>query len=217
MYNYPHPENPHHSSHSPHHNPMHNPLTRRQKIWIGVAASATALGVGAAIILLPKQAQAAPVPAPVPDNGGGRPAKPPGSPPPFGDSCFPQEMGGTQRYEFDYWDAGGVVPARERIFAFFNGAGYQTPSDRSTMNDPGPDGALGGGDDVPNEEVRSYQRDYNRASRANVFPSMGGLWEDGLVGPCSLNGAKYVMAQLAEAGVSLEQWKAIARGELTIS
>jgi hypothetical protein len=206
-------------------NPMHynpyapNPLTRGQKIALGVVAGVTALGVGAAIILIPRGAKAATVPQTGPGQAPRvRPtSKPPGSPPPYGDSCFPPSMGGTQAYDNAFWDEGGPVPARERIFNYFQLLGYATPADRSTMNDPGPDAALGGGDDVPNAEVKRYQKDYNAASRANVFPNMGGLWEDGYVGPCTLNGLKYVMDQIAAAGGAPEDWAGLVSGDKTLA
>lgn len=219
VYNYPHPNNPlHNPAHPARRQAAYNPLTRNQKWAIGIAAGVTALGAATAIILLPRQAKASPLP-PVDDKKKSTTpsGKPPGSPPPYGDSCFPQSMGGTQAYDHNFWDAGGVVPARERIFNHFEALGYQTPTDRSTMNDPGPDAALGGGDDVPNAEVANFQKDYNRGSRRKLFPNMGGLWEDGFVGPCTLNGVKYVMEQLSKAGSSPDQWKALARGETTLS
>ena len=197
-----------------------NPMTRGQKIALGVVAGVTAIGVGAAIILIPRGAKAATT---VPKTGPGqapkvRPtSKPPGSPPPYGDSCFPPNMGGTQAYDHTFWDAGGTVPARERIFSFFSQFGYATPADRSTMNDPGPDAALGGGDDVPNAEVKRFQKNYNEGSRNNLFPNMGGLWEDGYVGPCTLNGLKYVDDQIAVAGGNPEDWQDLVAGTKTLA
>ncbi len=206
-----------------HYNPYANPpLSRNQKIALGVVAGVTALGVGAAIILIPRGAQAATVtPPPGPgQTGKSRPTsgKPAGSPPPYGNSCFPPSMGGTQAYDHAFWDAGGTVVAREQIFSFFEGLGYSTPADRSTMNDPGPDAALGGGDDVPNAQVKQFQKDYNKASRNNVLGSeMGGLWEDGFVGPCTLNGLKYVDTQIGAAGGSVADWKGLVSGEQTLA
>lgn len=218
MYAYPHPQNPALIHPANFRHAQANPLTRKQKIALGVGAGVAVLGVTAAIILIPRKAKAQPAPPIDTDEGKrGRGGKPAGSPPPYGDACFPQNMGGTQAYDNSFWDAGGTVAARQRIFDAFQSLGYSTPTDRSTMNDPGPDAALGGGDDIPNAEVRRFQKDYNGASRRKVFANMGGLWEDGFVGPCTLNGVKYVLDQLAAAGVTPETWPRIAAGEITVS
>jgi hypothetical protein len=189
-----------------------NPLTRGQKIALGVIGGVAAIGTVAAIILIPGTAKAKPRPT-EPTKPEKKPTrKPPGSPPPYGDSCFPPAMGGTQAYDNAFWDKGGnVMEAREGIFAAFEGLGYETPRDRSTMNDPGPDAALGGGDDVPNSEVRRFQKDYNKVSTAKKFVAqdMGGLWEDGLVGPCTLNGLKFVMDNLQG-----RTWSDVVAGKL---
>lgn len=188
-----------------------NPLTRGQKIALGVIGGVAAIGTVAAIILIPGSASAKtpPITTPTPKPTG----KPAGSPPPYGDSCFPENMGGAQRYDYEYWDKGGnVVAARQGIFDAFESLGYDTPTNRSTMNDPGPDAVLGGGDDVPNSEVTRFQKDYNKVSRAGKFTpgvKMGGLWEDGLVGPCTLNGLKYVMDNL-----SGRKWSDVVAGKL---
>jgi len=189
-----------------------NPLTRGQKIALGIVAGFAAIGTVAAIILIPGTAKADVLPTP--ETPSKKPSgKPSGSPPPYGDSCFPEDMGGTQAYDTSYWDKGGdVVKAREGIFTAFESLGYQTPTDRSTMNDPGPNAELGGGDDIPNSEVKRFQKDYNKVSRAGKFTpgvKMGGLWEDGLVGPCTLNGLKYVMDNL-----SGRDWSDIVAGKL---
>jgi hypothetical protein len=184
----------------PHHSYDHNPLTRGQKIAIGVGA-ATVVGLGV-FLFWPRKASA----ATIPDTGNGgkttpkpKPTKPPGHPPPYGFACFPPEYGGTQAYDTAHWDAGGREVARQRIFTAFEDLGYTTPAGRDTMNDPGKDEKLGGGDDIENEEVRRFQKDYNAVSRAKNFKSdMGGLDEDGYVGPCTLNGIKYVQDNLGD-------------------
>lgn len=217
MYAYPHPQNP---QYNPQMNapayPMGNPMTRGQKIALGVFGGATAIAVTAAIILLPGKASAKDLPTVTPTFPDPKPSstkKPAGSPPPYGNACFPPDMGGGNAYDVSYWDAGGPVPARQRIFDMFDALGYSTPSNRSTMNDPGPDAALGGNDDVPNPEVVRFQKHYNSASRLGLFPNMGGLWEDGLVGPCTLNGGKYVMDQLAANGLDGSAWQDLATGQ----
>ena len=173
--------------------PRNNPLTRGQKIAIGVG-SAAVVGLGV-FLLWPSSAKAATPPV-TPSGGGGgsRPTnRPPGQPP--GGNCNKP----AQVYDFAYWDAGGQTIARQRIFTHFKDLGYATPTDRDTMNALGADNALGsdpsipGSADIPNEEVRRFQKEYNAVSRWGKFLSgMGGLDRDGLVGPCTLNGIKYV-------------------------
>jgi hypothetical protein len=173
--------------------PLHNPLTRGQKIAIGVG-SAAVVGLGV-FLLWPSSASAA-VPPTTPSGGGGTKTptnRPPGQPP-GGDCNKP-----SQTYDFAFWDAGGETVARQRIFDYFQTLGYQTPTNRNTMNALGPNAELGGDDDVPNEEVRRFQKEYNAVSRQGTFLSgMGGLDRDGLVGPCTLNGIKYVVDNLGE-------------------
>jgi hypothetical protein len=198
-----------------HYGPQRNPLSRGQKIALGVVVGVAAVGTIAAIILIPATAKADVRPS-TPDPVKPKPkptSKPDGSPPPYYDSCFPEDMGGSQTYDQAYWD--GVPPdavsARARIFAAFNLLGYQTPPDRSTMNDLGTDGKLGGDDDIPNPEVTRFQKNYNAVSRTKIFAEkMGGLWEDGKVGPCTLNGLKYVMDNLGE-----RDWTDIVAGKLS--
>lgn len=128
--------------------------------------------------------------------------RPDGDPAPFGHACFPPAYGGSNRYDTTYWEAGGTAVARARIFDAFEGLGYSTPADRDTMNELGPDAELGGGDDVPNPEVTKFQRDYNTVSRWNQFvpkAQMGGLDQDGKVGPCTLNALKLVHDNLGDA------------------
>lgn len=172
--------------------PRNNPLTRGQKIAIGVG-SAAVVGLGV-FLLWPSSAKAATPPV-TPGGGGGggsRPTnRPPGMPP--GGNCNKP----AQVYDFAYWDAGGQDIARQRIFTNFTDLGYQPPTDRDTMNALGPDAALGGDDDLPNEEVRRFQKEYNAVSRWGKFMSgMGGLDRDGFVGPCTLNGMRYVLQNL---------------------
>ena len=127
-------------------------------------------------------------------------------PPPYGRLCYPSAFGGKSRYDLEYWEEGGTDEARARIFESFEILGYQTPEDRSTMNDPGAPGdelgSAGEVPDLPNEEVRRFQKDYNRASRADFLPEtgedMGTLDEDGFVGPCTLNGLYYVISNFGD-------------------
>lgn len=129
--------------------------------------------------------------------------RPPGHPDPYGKACYPPKWGGSNAYDQTYW--GGGPAGRQQIFDAFTVLGYQTPTDRDTMNALGPDAALGGGDDVPNPEVTKFQKDYNKVSRWKNFTSgMGGLDEDGLVGPCTLNGIKLVLDALGD-----QSWSSI--------
>jgi len=153
------------------------------------------------------------VPPVIPPVGPPPKTRPSGDPAPFGHACFPPAYGGSNKYDTAYWEAGGTDVARARIFDAFEGLGYSTPGDRDTMNALGPDNALGGGDDIPNPEVSKFQGDYNAVSRWNQFvpkTQMGGLDQDGKVGPCTLNALKLVHDNLGE-----EQWDTIvtmARG-----
>lgn len=190
--------------------PRQNPLTRTQ--WIAVGVSAVALVVTGLIVFWPRQAKAkpaafpqpqpepqpVPVTPPTPPSPTPRP-RPSGGPSPYGDACLPVGKGGQGRYDESFWDAGGTDAARARIFDMFERFGYETPENRSTMNDPGPDGVLGGYDDVPNAAVRRFQEDYNAVSAWGGFlPTavMGGLDMDGLVGPCTLNALKLISDNL---------------------
>jgi hypothetical protein len=140
------------------------------------------------------------VPEVPPQPSGQTPKRPSGHPSPYGKACFPPAYGGSNAYDTAYWEAGGTVVARQRIFDHFESLGYQTPDDRDTMNDLGPDGKLGN-DDVPNSEVRRFQKDYNTVSRWGGFlpkSTMGGLDEDGMVGPCTLNGLKLVFENITD-------------------
>lgn len=111
----------------------------------------------------------------------------------------PNPAGGA--YDHKYWDKsqGGVGAAGIR--AHFKVMGYGVAQNDTPLNDPGPDGKLGGGDDVPNATVRQFQRDYNSVSRygktgativgIKVPSNMGTLSTDGYVGPKTLNALKF--------------------------
>lgn len=194
-------QNPRPMRYNPYH---HNPLTRGQKIAIGLV-SAGVVGT-AAYLLWPKKASAADLPSVVqpPAKGSTRPA---GDPPPYGKSCMPPAYGGSNAYDKAYWNT------MQKILDAFGMLGYQTPSDRPTMNQLGPDASLGGGDDVPNPEVTRFQRDYNAVSKWKQFMAgMGGLDPDGLVGPCTLNAIKLVLDNLA--GLQWPQVVAQAKGDM---
>lgn len=100
---------------------------------------------------------------------------------PLGRACHQGE------YNEAYW------PTQASVKGTFAMLGYPVP-DRPTMNELGPDGALGGGDDVPNPVVVQFQDDYNAMSGIGVLGNMaGGLNTDGFVGPCVLNGLENVL------------------------
>ena len=127
-------------------------------------------------------------PKPKPSTGGG--SKIPGGNPP--------NDAGPGEYNHAYWDS------QAKIFEIFVKLGYNTPEGRTTMNDPGPDGKLGGDDDVKNPQVGAFQKDYNAVSKSKTFGSnMGGLNPDQYVGPKVLNGLKYVVDHLGG-----KNWKA---------
>lgn len=180
---------------SPYAAPQRNPLTRGHKIAIGVGVAAV-VGVGA-FLLWPSKASAAEkktTPKKEEEEKKTTPSNRPSGQPPGGDCNKPM-----QRYDSAFWDGGGKEVARAHIFEVFRSLGYQTPSGRDTMNDPGPNAQLGGEDDIPNEEVRRFQREYNAVSRWKGFlDSMGGLDRDGFVGPCVLNGIKYILDNLGD-------------------
>lgn len=138
----------------------------------------------------------APAPAPAPKDS----SKPSGNPP----------RGET--YDDAYWGANRndqLANIRKHIADL----GYPVEVIPYPMNILGPEGSvsminydqtagkLGGGDDLPSADVRTFQHDYNVVSRLNsaekIFPmSMGGLYEDGLVGPYTLNALRYVKEAL---------------------
>lgn len=100
---------------------------------------------------------------------------------PLGRACHDGE------YNEAFW------PTQASVKGTFAQLGYPVP-DRPTMNELGPDGALGGGDDVPNPVVVQFQDDYNAMSGRGVLGNMGGgLNTDGFVGPCVLNGLENVL------------------------
>ncbi len=141
------------------------------------------------------------VPEVEPPSGPPPKNRPAGHPSPFGKGCYPPAYGGQNRYDTAYWEAGGTPTARQRIFDHFESFGYQTPADRDTMNALGEDEQLGGGDDIPNEEVRRFQKNYNTVSRWGGFlpkSTMGGLDQDGKVGPCTLNGLKLAFDNISD-------------------
>lgn len=137
-----------------------------------------------------------PSPAPKPQT----PSRPAGNPP------------GGDSYDGDYWGATGD----ERLISIrqhFVDLGYPVEVGPWPMNILGPKGnveltnidktkgKLGGGDDVPNATVKKFQHEYNMVSRLNkaeklYAQSMGGLDEDGYVGPYTLNGLRYAVDNL---------------------
>jgi hypothetical protein len=184
--------------------------------------------VGVGVYLIATSASAAPKPKKkivAEPPGDEPPVQPPGSkkrpaghPSPYGKACYPPKWGGSNAYDQDYW--GGGPAGRQQIFDAFTVLGYATPTDRDTMNDLGPDAsgkvagdegfdagsALGGDNDVPNPEVKRFQKNYNAVSRWKNFTSgMGGLDEDGLVGPCTLNGIRLVLDNLADG----QEWQSV--------
>lgn len=122
------------------------------------------------------------------------PPKDTGSKIPAGNPPNPAGPGEWGNYDHGYWEQGNPQETRAFILRHFEDFGFATPTNRNTMNDPGADGKLGGNDDLPNEEVRRFQKEYNAVSRSKVFagPEMGGLYPDGFVGPKTLNGLKFV-------------------------
>lgn len=110
--------------------------------------------------------------------------RPPGDP--LGRFCGNENQAGE--YNQNLWSN------LESIKEVFAELGYPVP-DRPTMNELGPDGELGGEDDIPNPAVEAFQNDYNGAAAAGVLGvQAGGLDRDGLVGPCTLNGLEVVLS-----------------------
>lgn len=128
------------------------------------------------------------------------PKKPTVSKIPAGDPPNPKGPGEWGDYDHGFWDS------PQKIIDKFAELGYQTPADPHwghgesvppTMNNPGPDKELGGDNDVPSPSVRLFQQEYNAVSRSKTFgANMGGLADDGLVGPKTLNGLKFVLDNL---------------------
>lgn len=191
--------------------PTHRPQwSTAKKVAVGVGGAAVA--VIAVMLLWPSSEAKAegttvfPTGPVAPPKGYDRPA---GDPPPQGHSCFPKSAGGSGTYDETFWEQGGTTEARKRVLQTFRDLGYATPTKpdgtpAETMNDPGADGVLGGGDDQKNSEVERFQREYNQVSRKTAksgffvasSAKMGGLDPDGLVGPCTLNGMKFVLDHL---------------------
>lgn len=104
-------------------------------------------------------------------------ARPPGNP--LNRSCAD--------YSRDFW------PTQVSIKNRFAELGYAVPTDRNTMNKLGPDGKIGGGDDVYSHVVAMFQDHYNLMSgRQMLGASAGGLKVDGFVGGCTLNAIENV-------------------------
>lgn len=116
---------------------------------------------------------------------GGRPRPTPAVPAP----AVPRPPGdprGVCAFDAAFFPTVGSVKQR------FAELGYAVP-DRPTMNDLGPDGQLGGGDDLPNDAVRQFQVEYNVVSAKGLLgPMGGGLAMDGFVGPCTLSAIQNV-------------------------
>ena len=174
-----------------------------------------ALGVlGAVALVATKKKKKAPVPPPIdyetvipkPAPAPNQKTRPMGNP--------PNPAGGP--YDQAYWDASKGGVGRKGIRDHFNRYGYPVDINDFPLNDLGPlgigdmidnadgdKGKLGGGDDKESAVVRTFQRDYNAVSRlgksgaviagVKVPSNMGGLDEDGLVGPYTLNGLKYIL------------------------
>lgn len=120
---------------------------------------------------------------------------------PQGDPPNAAGAGPYGNYDHSYWEKGSPGASAKFIREHFVSMGYPVLIDETPMNELGRDGKLGGGDDVPNENVRQFQADYNAVSRAGVaghpgIPNyMNGLDEDGLVGPNTLNGLQLVQQE----------------------
>jgi len=131
---------------------------------------------------------------------------------PQGDPPNPAGAGPYGNYDHSYWEKGSPGASARFIREHFVSMRYPVVINDTPMNELGPDGRLGGGDDVPNENVRHFQSDYNAVSRAGLVGQLGapsymnGLDEDGLVGPNTLNalqlvqqeGMQYDLRDLAE-------------------
>lgn len=120
---------------------------------------------------------------------------------PQGDPPNAAGAGPYGNYDHSYWEKGSPGASARFIREHFVSMGYPVIIDDTPMNELGRDGKLGGGDDVPNENVRQFQSDYNAVSRAGIaghpgIPNyMKGLDEDGLVGPNTLNGLQLVQQE----------------------
>jgi hypothetical protein len=153
-----------------------------------------ALAAGAAFLLM-RKGGAAPEPVIIPEED--IPPPPPTAPkyeppPPCIHDC-------KDGYDNKMWSS------RQDILDGFAWLGYVTPDPpQDTMNALGPDGKLGGGDDVKSAVVESFQRAYNRVSRAGTLDRsqyggnkpMGLLRPDGYVGPKTLNGLEMIIENI---------------------
>ncbi len=136
----------------------------------GMAGQGTGAGGGGPIVAGHKLRPTLPTPTAT---------RPPGQP--MGRDCDGGE------YNASYW------PTQASVKGTFSQLGYPVPQ-RPTMNELGPNGQIGGGDDVPNPVVVQFQDDYNRMSGMGVLGNMaGGLATDGFVGACTLNGLENVL------------------------
>ncbi len=124
----------------------------------------------------------------------------------------PNPAGGA--YDHKYWDKSQGGGGAALIRSHLNMVVPPVPINETPMNNPGPDGKLGGGDDVPNATVRRFQSEYNGISRlgksgAVVFGqtvpgNMGTLSTDGYVGPKTLNALKFA----SDHNLSTVNWAA---------
>lgn len=169
-------------------------------------------GLGAIALVASRKKKKAPVPPPVDDFIPKPPPAPDQKTRPLGNP--PNPAGGP--YDQAYWDASKGGVGRKGIRDHLNRYGYPVEVNDFPLNELGPagtgdlipnasgsSGRLGGDDDKPSEAVRAFQRHYNAVSRLGksgaivsgikVPSNMGGLDEDGLVGPYTLNGIKYIL------------------------
>jgi len=155
-----------------------------------------------------------PAPAPKPKSDPSRPA---GSPP------------RGNNYDGAYW--GSTTKERlEGIRRHFAQLGYPVDVVPYPMNILGPKGTmemqnydgtagkLGGDDDQPEPVVRELQHDYNRISRLNkaekfTQSNMGGLDEDGAVGPYTLNGLRHAKEVEKASGKSWDDLLLMAKNK----
>jgi len=99
-------------------------------------------------------------------------------------------------------------PNPRSIRQAFADLGYlaQSEVNNQPLNDVGPDGILGGGDDLPSSTVSLFQGEFNAVARAGlVDPST--RWRvtvDGFVGPQTLNALELV---LPAPGNAVQRWQ----------
>lgn len=138
------------------------------------------------------------IPPYIPPTPGARPepaSNQPAGPPPRRDS-----------YDEAYWGATSAARLTS-IRQHFADLGYPMQVSAHPVNILGPKGTIefenidgtmgkmGGGDDQPNATAKKLQHEYNVVSRLNqaekfIPGNMGGLDEDGKVGPYTLNGLR---------------------------